>query len=193
MKYFLQENVKEFICFKPAGGINGNPIVVRTHEMNPVDYGIASIIRAELLDEEITVSFIEMIRHKMKAQQTGTSFPFSAESYFEELDKNNPIKEIFNAVLLSHDPLVPKNKFCYAAPKSSVKAIKIWYEFSLLLSLLFPNLAVTGSQSYFQTFNLYETPVSRITLDLCDIDRGFLSKKEAVSIDDFFPGKSLSA
>ena len=123
-----KKNVKEFICFKPAGGINGNPTVVRTHEMNPVDCGIASIIRAGLHDEEITVSFTKMIHHKMKAQQTGTSFPFSAESYFEELDKNNPIKEIFNAVSLSHDPLVPKNKFGYAAPKSSVKANKIWYE-----------------------------------------------------------------
>ena len=35
--------------------------------------------------------------------------------------------------------------------------------------------------------------MSRIALDLCDIDIGFLSKKETVSIDNFFPGKFLSA
>ena len=96
MKYFLQENVKEAIRFKPAGGIHGNLIVVHAHEVKPVDCVIALIIRAGLRDEEITISFSQMIHPKMKAQQTGTIFSLSAENLFEE---------IFNAVSLSHDPL----------------------------------------------------------------------------------------
>ena len=63
-----------------------------------------------------------------KRQETGTSFPLSAENLLEELDKYNPIKEIYNAISLSDDPLVPKNKFGYASPKPSAKANKIWYE-----------------------------------------------------------------
>ena len=37
----------------------------------------------------------------MKAEQIGTSFPLSAKYFFEELDKYDIIKEIFNVILLS--------------------------------------------------------------------------------------------
>ena len=64
MKYFLLENFKESICFTPARGIHGNPTEVHAHEVNPVDYAIASIIGA-----------VAKIHRKIKAQETGTSFP----------------------------------------------------------------------------------------------------------------------
>ena len=41
---------------------------------------IASIIGAGLHDEEITISFAKMIHRKIKAQETGTTFPLSAEN-----------------------------------------------------------------------------------------------------------------
>ena len=80
MKYFLQENFKMSICFTPACSIHENPIVVHAHGVNPVHYAIASIIGAGLCDEEITISFAKMIHRKIKAQETGTTFPFSTEN-----------------------------------------------------------------------------------------------------------------
>ena len=71
---------KESICFTPACWINGNSSVVHAHEVNPVDYAIASIIGAELRDEEIAIYFAKMIHRKIKAQETGTTFPLSAEN-----------------------------------------------------------------------------------------------------------------
>ena len=61
MKYFLQKNFKESICFSPARGIHGNPIVICAHEVNPVDYAITSIIEAELRDGETMISVAKMI------------------------------------------------------------------------------------------------------------------------------------
>ena len=40
------------------------------HEMNPVDFAIASIIGAGLHDEEITISFAKKIHRKIKGQET---------------------------------------------------------------------------------------------------------------------------
>ena len=57
-----------------------NSIVVHAHEVNPVDYAIASIIRAGLRNEEITISFAKMIPRKIKAQERGTTFPLSTEN-----------------------------------------------------------------------------------------------------------------
>ena len=68
----------ETICFTPACWIHGNSIVV--HTVNPGDYAIASIIGAELCDEEIIISFAKMIHQKIKAQETGATFPLSAEN-----------------------------------------------------------------------------------------------------------------
>ena len=47
--------------------------------MNTVNYAIASVIGAGLHDEEITISFGKMIHQKIKARETGTTFPSSAE------------------------------------------------------------------------------------------------------------------
>ena len=80
MKYFLEENVKELICFKPACWIQRNLIVVHTHDVNPVDYVIASIIGAGLRDDEIMISLAEKIHLKIK--ETGTTFRLSAENLF---------------------------------------------------------------------------------------------------------------
>ena len=44
MKYFLEENVKELICFTPACWIHGNPIVDYAHEVITADHAIASVI-----------------------------------------------------------------------------------------------------------------------------------------------------
>ena len=85
MKYFLQENFKK-----------------------SVDYAIASIIGAGLRDEEITISFAKMIHQKIKAQETGTSFPLSAEKLSEEINKYDRIKKIHNTTSLSDEPLTPK-------------------------------------------------------------------------------------
>ena len=74
MKYFLQENFKEFIFFTPANWIHGNSIIVHAYEVNPVDYAIASIIVAGMRDEEI-------VQQKINAQvETGITFPLSAEN-----------------------------------------------------------------------------------------------------------------
>ena len=48
--------------------------------MNSVDYVIASIIGAKLRDEEITISFAKITHQKIKAQDTETTFPLSAEN-----------------------------------------------------------------------------------------------------------------
>ena len=48
--------------------------------MNPVDYAITSNIVAGLRDEEIIIYFAKMIHREIKAQETGTNFPFSAEN-----------------------------------------------------------------------------------------------------------------
>ena len=102
------------------------PIIVH------VEYAISSIIEAGVRDEKFTISFAKMIHRKgkMKAQETGTSLPLSTENLLEELDKYDPVKEIYNAISLSGDPLIPENTCSYAAPKSSVKANKIWFDCS---------------------------------------------------------------
>ena len=74
-----QRQQKDLICFTPACWIHGNPIVVHAHEVNTVNYAIASIIGAGLHGEEITISFGKMIHQKIKARETGTTFPSSAE------------------------------------------------------------------------------------------------------------------
>ena len=43
----------------------------------------------------------------------------------KELDKYDSIKDIFNAVSLSHKPTVPINAFGYASLKSLNKANKV--------------------------------------------------------------------
>ena len=68
---------QESICFTSACGIHGNSFVVHAHQVNPVDYPTASIIGAELRDKEIIISFAKMIYQKIKAQETGTTFPLS--------------------------------------------------------------------------------------------------------------------
>ena len=55
-------------------------IFVHAHEVDPVDYAIASITGAGLCDEKIKISFAKMIRRKIKAQETETTFPLSAEN-----------------------------------------------------------------------------------------------------------------
>ena len=54
--------------------------MVHAHEVNPVDYAIASIIGAGLRDEAITISFAKMIHQKIKYQETRKIFPLSAEN-----------------------------------------------------------------------------------------------------------------
>ena len=44
----------------------------------------------------------------------------------KELDKYDPVKEIFNAITLSCKPTVPINDFSYTSLKSPNKANKIW-------------------------------------------------------------------
>ena len=106
MKYFYQRNFKESICFTPERETHGNPIIVHVHEVKPVDYAIPSIIEAWVRDEKIMISFAKMSHRKMKAQETRTSFLLSAENMPEELDKYDPVKEIYNAISLSGDPLI---------------------------------------------------------------------------------------
>ena len=118
IKYLLQETFTKSICFTSSGGIHENRTVFHAHQVNPVVYAIASTIRTGLGDEEITISFAKMMHRKMKAQQTRASLSISPENVFEELNKYDPIKEIFNAISLSDNPLIPRSKFDYAAPKS---------------------------------------------------------------------------
>ena len=49
------------------------------HQVNPVDTTIAAIIAVGLRDKQITISFAKMIHRKKKFQETGTTFPLSAE------------------------------------------------------------------------------------------------------------------
>ena len=106
-------------------GIHGNPIIVHSVQVNPVDYAMASIIRAGIRDKEITLAFAKMINHKLRSQELSKSFPLSAKNLMKELDKYDPIKELFNVVSLSCNPTVPINDFSYASPKSPNKAKKI--------------------------------------------------------------------
>ena len=93
MKYFLQENFKESICFTP---LQPNRSSCTWSESCRLSHRIN--IGAGLPDEEISISFAKMIHHKIKAQETGTSFPLPAENLLEELDKYDPIKEMYNAI-----------------------------------------------------------------------------------------------
>ena len=47
--------------------------------MNLVDYVVALMIGAELLDEKIAISFAKMIHRKIRDQETGTILPLPAE------------------------------------------------------------------------------------------------------------------
>ena len=76
--------------------------------------------------KEITLVFAKMINHKLKSQELSKNFPLFAKNLMKELDKYDPIKEIFNAISLSCNPNVPINDFEYASPKSPNKANKIW-------------------------------------------------------------------
>ena len=77
MKNVPQENLKESICFTPACWIHENQIVVYAHEVNVVDYTTPSVKGAGLRDEEITISFANMIHQIINAQETETFFPLS--------------------------------------------------------------------------------------------------------------------
>ena len=124
--FFLLTNFRDNLQFTPAHGIHGNPITVHSVEVNPVDYAMASIIGAVLRDKEINLAFAKLINHTLKSQELSKSFPLSAKNLMKELDKYDPIKEIFNAISLSCNPTVPINDFGYASPKSPNKASKIW-------------------------------------------------------------------
>ena len=126
MKSFLLTNFRDNLQFTPDHGIQGNPIIVHSVEVNPVDYATASTTGAGLRDKEITLAFAKMINHKLKPHELSKNFPLSAKNLMKELDKYDPIKEIFNALSLSCNPTVPINDFGYASPKSPDKANKIW-------------------------------------------------------------------
>ena len=127
MKSFLLTNFQYNLQFTPAYGIHGNPIIVPSIRVNPVDYAMTSITGAGLRDKDITLSFPKMINHKVKSQELSKSFPFSAKNLMKELDIYDSIKEIFNAVSLPCNPTVPINGCGYASPKSkSNKANKRW-------------------------------------------------------------------
>ena len=56
-KWNLLTKFRDNLQFIPAHGIHGNPIIVHSVEVNPVDYAMASIIGAVLRDQEITLPF----------------------------------------------------------------------------------------------------------------------------------------
>ena len=92
MKSFLFTSFQYNLQFTPAYGIHGNPIIVHSVRVNPVDYAMASITRAGLRDKEITLTFPKMINHKVKSQELSKSFPLSAKNLMKELDIYDPIK-----------------------------------------------------------------------------------------------------
>ena len=59
-------------------------------------------------DKEIIISFAKMSHQLIKAQETGTSFPLSANTLFEEPDKYGPIKKLYKAMSLSDDLFAQK-------------------------------------------------------------------------------------
>ena len=73
-KSFLLTNFRDNLQFTPAHGIHGNPIIVHSVEVNPVDYTMASITGAGLRDKEITLAFAKMINHKPKSQNSQKNF-----------------------------------------------------------------------------------------------------------------------
>ena len=75
-------------------GIHGNPVTVKSVEVNPVDYAMASMIGAVLRDKVITLTFSKIINHKLKSQELSKNFPLSAKNLMRELDKYDPIKDI---------------------------------------------------------------------------------------------------
>ena len=50
-------NFRDNLQFIPAHGIHGNPVIVHSVEVNPVDYAMASIVGAGLRDQEINLPF----------------------------------------------------------------------------------------------------------------------------------------
>ena len=56
-KWNVLTNFWDNLQFIPAYGIHGNPIIVHSVEVNPVDYAMASIVGAGLRDQEITLPF----------------------------------------------------------------------------------------------------------------------------------------
>lgn len=117
--------------------IRGNPIEAHIHELNPVDYAIASIIEAGLRVVEVSISPAKIIRHIMKAQQTGINFWLSVENLFEELVKHDPIKEIVNAISLFDNPLVPEKNVAMLLLNFPSKQVKYGMKVTIFLSALF--------------------------------------------------------
>ena len=117
--------------------IRGNPIEAHIHELNLVDYAIASIIEAGLRVVEFSISPAKIIRHIMKAQQTGINFWLSVENLFEELVKHDPIKEIVNAISLFDNPLVPEKNVAMLLLNFPLKQVKYGMKVNIFLSALF--------------------------------------------------------
>ena len=56
-KWNLLTNFWDNLQFIAAHGIHGNPIIVHSVEVNPVDYAMASIVGDGLRDQEINLPF----------------------------------------------------------------------------------------------------------------------------------------
>ena len=78
---------------------------------------MALIIETGLRDKEITLAFAKMINHRLNSQVLQKNFPLSAKNLMKELDKYDPIKEIFNAVSLPCNPTATSSHFGYAVSK----------------------------------------------------------------------------
>ena len=78
---------------------------------------MALIIETGLRDKEITLAFAKMINHRLNSQVLSKNFPLPAKNLMKELDKYDPIKEIFSAVSLSCNPTATSNYFGYAVSK----------------------------------------------------------------------------
>ena len=84
MKSFLLINFQDNFQFTPAQGIRGNPIIVHSVGVNPVEYAMASIIESGLRDTEITLAFAKIINHKLKSQELSKNFPLSSKTLMKD-------------------------------------------------------------------------------------------------------------
>ena len=84
--------------------------------MNPTDHALASLAGVGLRDVEITVVLAGIIHWKIKVTETKMEFPVSLDTLIEKLYTYNPVKEIFNVISFSVDPMWKENIEVYACP-----------------------------------------------------------------------------
>ena len=99
--------------------------------MNPLDYPLATIRGVGLRDDDITKAFARMIHRKIERKKnfhnddSAAPVHVSFEKLVEQLDENEPMQEIYDAIAMLLNPSCKKNDHGFAVIPPS-QATKVW-------------------------------------------------------------------